>query len=69
MTHLKLKIQGMSCGHCVAAVERALGRINGVENKQVQVGSAEIDYDPQRTDTDRITAAIRDAGYQPEVAL
>jgi copper chaperone CopZ len=68
MAHLKMKIGGMTCSHCVAAVDRALARVDGVQKKQVQIGAAEIDYDPARTSTERIATAIRDEGYQPEVA-
>jgi len=63
MQHLTLKIDGMSCGHCVAHVEKALSRLDGVGVRRVEVGSAEIDYDPGRTSFARIREAIDDAGY------
>jgi len=63
MQHLTLKIDGMSCGYCVAHVEKALSRLDGVGVRRVEVGSAEIDYDPARTSFARIREAIDDAGY------
>ena len=63
MQHLTLKIDGMSCGHCVARVEKALSRLDGVYARRVEVGSAEIDYDPARTSFARIREVIEDAGY------
>jgi copper chaperone len=63
MQHLTLKIDGMSCGHCVAHVEKALSRLDGVGVRRVEIGSAEIDYDPARTPFARIREAIDDAGY------
>lgn len=63
MQHLALKIDGMSCGHCVARVEKALSKLEGVHVSRVGVGSAEIDYDPERTPFERIREAIDDAGY------
>ena len=63
MQHLTLKIDGMSCGHCVARVEKALSKLEGVHVRRVEVGSAEIDYDPTRTPFARIREAIDDAGY------
>jgi len=63
MQHLTLKIDGMSCGHCVARVEKALSKLEGVAVKRVEVGSAEIGYDPARTPFARIREAIDDAGY------
>ena len=63
MHHLTLKIDGMTCGHCVARVEKALSKLDGVHVSRVDVGSAEIDYDPARTPFASIREAIDDAGY------
>ena len=62
-----LAIEGMSCGHCVAAVKQALADVPGVADRQVAVGSAVLAIDPAaRPVSDTIAAAIeaiRDAGY------
>ena len=63
MQHLTLRIDGMSCGHCVARVEKALSRLDGVGVTRVALGSAEIVYDPARTTFARIREVIDDAGY------
>jgi copper chaperone len=63
MEHLSLKIDGMSCGHCVARVEKALKKLDGVAVQRVEVGSAEIGYDPARTSYPQIREALDDAGY------
>ena len=63
MDRIKLKIDGMSCGHCVSAVDKALKGVDGVQVEQVAVGSATVSYDPATTSTDKITEAIGDAGY------
>jgi len=63
MQQLTLKIDGMSCGHCVARVEKALAKLEGVSVIRVQVGSAEIVYDPARSPFARIREALDDAGY------
>ena len=63
MNYLTLKIDGMSCGHCVARVEKTLSKLDGVHVRRVDVGSAEIDYDPARTPFARIREAVDDAGY------
>jgi copper chaperone len=63
MEHLTLKIDGMSCGHCVARVEKALKKLDGVAVERVDVGTAEIGYDPARTTYPQILAALDDAGY------
>jgi copper chaperone len=64
METLSMEIGGMSCGHCVAAVRRALDEIPGVEVREVRVGAAELAYDPALTDPERIRAAIHAEGYQ-----
>lgn len=67
MEHLKLAIEGMSCEHCVRAVEKALDR-DGVARRSVQVGSAELDYDPNRVQPETLLAAIGEEGF-PAKAL
>jgi copper chaperone CopZ len=63
MQHLTLQIDGMTCGHCIARVEKALSRLDGVHVRRVGLGTAEIVYDPARTPFARIREAIDDAGY------
>ena len=63
MDRVKLTITGMSCGHCVSAVDKALKRMDGVQVEQVAIGSATVSYDPATTSTDKITKAIEDEGY------
>ncbi|MEW5930247.1 MAG: cation transporter [Gemmatimonadota bacterium] len=66
MESTTIGISGMSCGHCVAAVKRALEGIDGVEVREVKVGSATVDYDPQEVSAERIARAIEDEGYGVE---
>jgi copper ion binding protein len=63
MEHLTLKIDGMSCGHCVARVEKALKRLDGVNVNRVEIGSADVTYDPAKTPFATIREALDDAGY------
>ncbi len=58
-----LSIEGMSCGHCVSAVERALSEIEGVQRCEVAIGSATIGYDPDRVDNAEVDRAIEEAGF------
>jgi copper chaperone CopZ len=68
MEDLTLQIGGMSCGHCVARVQKALSTLDGVEVRNVGVGSAEMSYDPSRISPNRILEAVDAAGYEPHVA-
>ena len=63
MDHLELKIDGMTCGHCVSAVTKALKGMEGVNLEQVSVGSATVSYDPEVTSEERITGTVEDQGY------
>jgi copper chaperone len=58
-----MEIEGMSCGHCVARVEKALAALPGVTVEQVTVGSARVAIDPRQTSLEQIAQAIDDAGY------
>ena len=62
-TKLTMQISGMSCGHCVGAVTRALKGVDGVNVERVTVGNATVSYDPATTSPTTITQAIEDEGY------
>ena len=63
MGKLELEIEGMSCGHCVAAVSEALKELPGVNVEQVRIGSAELTYEPAEVSPEQIVLAVEDAGY------
>lgn len=68
MENLTLQIDGMSCGHCVARVEKALSKLEGVDVRNVEVGAAEMSYDPSRVSPDKILEAVDGLGFEPRVA-
>ncbi len=63
MTLLTLHIEGMSCGHCLNAVNRSLAGLAGVAIKSVAIGRAQVEFDPAVIDEATIVAAVKDAGY------
>jgi len=63
MNDLHLTIEGMTCEHCVRAVDGRLRKTPGVEVERVNVGSADLRYDPARMTVDQIADAIADEGY------
>lgn len=63
MTTLKLAIQGMSCSHCLNAVNKSLAGLDGVQVRSVGIGRAELEYDPEKLGPEQIMAAVADAGY------
>jgi copper chaperone len=66
MTTVTLKVEGMSCGGCVASVTRVLRALPGVSDATVslQGGTAQVTFDELRTDQTALRAAIEDAGYE-----
>lgn len=63
MASVTIGINGMSCGHCVAAVSKALATVAGVTVERVQIGSATITIDPAVGSLAAAEAAIDAAGY------
>jgi copper chaperone CopZ len=63
MVHAELRIQGMSCNHCVMHVRKKLQSIDGVDVKEVLIGSATIDYDDTKVSPEQLKAAVEQAGY------
>jgi copper chaperone len=63
MDRLTMKIDGMSCGHCVGSVTKALESLDGVDVEQVSIGEATVAYDPATTSPATITQAVEDEGY------
>ena len=56
------KIKGMSCGHCVMAVEEELNKLN-IKNKKVEIGSAKIEFDQDKVSEEDIKNSIKKSGY------
>lgn len=63
MAEAKLKIDGMSCQHCVMAVKKALGAVAGVDSSDVEIGSAIVKYDETRATQKDLEAAVEKAGF------
>ncbi|MFW6078783.1 MAG: heavy-metal-associated domain-containing protein [Gemmatimonadota bacterium] len=71
MTTTTLKIQGMSCGHCVSAVTEALKGVEGVRSADVDLegGRAVVEYDEGRATTAQLVGAVMDEGYTAEESV
>ncbi|MGZ8397706.1 MAG: heavy-metal-associated domain-containing protein [Gemmatimonadales bacterium] len=63
MRALTLHITGMTCGHCLHAVNSALVSTPGVRLESLRMGRAAVSYDEQTTDPGAIERVIADAGY------
>jgi len=63
MTDLTLTISGMSCGHCVASVSKALKGVDGVQVDDVRIGSAKLTFDESKVSAAQLAQLVTDEGY------
>ncbi len=60
-----INIKGMSCNHCVMAVMKALGEIEGIENINVNLATGEVTFEEAiPVDVSVIREKIQKAGYE-----
>ena len=67
MSTLALRIEGMTCQHCVRAVREALTELPGVSVEQVEIGKASVALDDARVEAAQVIDAVQDAGYSAHV--
>ncbi len=61
----QLKITGMTCAACAKAVEKAVGKLEGISAANVNFATEKLhlQYDDNRVSTDMIKTAVEKAGY------
>lgn len=66
LTETRLDVEGMSCGHCKAAVEGELGKLAGVERSEADFerGTVEVRHDESRVTVGDLREAVEEAGYR-----
>jgi copper chaperone CopZ len=66
MEEVQLKVLGMACAGCKAAVEAALQSLEGVFSAEVDLAAktARVSYDPSRLARKDLQEAIEKAGYK-----
>ncbi|MDG3005641.1 heavy metal translocating P-type ATPase [Paludisphaera mucosa] len=64
----EIAVRGMTCGHCVGSVTRAIEAVPGVESVVVdlEAGRAEVSVDPAVARREAVERAIHEAGYATE---
>lgn len=70
---VELKVEGMTCGHCVGSVKKALEAVGGVESVRVSLPEAKA-WVEGAPDPEALIAAVSEEGYRarlegPEVGL
>ena len=64
MQRKTVQIGGMTCGHCVEQVTKALETLKDVQVHSVQIGMASLSFDSQKNSPDVIVKAIEALGYK-----
>jgi copper chaperone CopZ len=59
-----LKIEGMSCGHCVMHVQSALEDVQGVKSAKVDLLERSAMVEGEDLIDQALRAAVADAGYK-----
>ncbi len=65
MEKVTLNVQGMSCNHCVNAVEGSVGGLTGIHTVKVNLKAATVDveFNPQQVSLEKIKETIDDQGF------
>ncbi|TFH04219.1 MAG: copper chaperone [Methanosarcina sp.] len=67
MTQETIKVEGMSCGHCVMRVKKAIEGLEGVKKVDVSLENkqAVVEFDEGKTEVEKIKAVVKETGYEP----
>ncbi|HZJ03384.1 MAG TPA: copper ion binding protein [Thermoleophilia bacterium] len=65
MTKKTYQVPDVSCGHCKASIESALGAMGGIETVDVEVDQKTVDvaFDESTITEEQIKAALAEEGY------
>ena len=63
---LTLPVEGMTCASCVARVEKALKKVEGIGEVNVNLATEKVtfSYDPSLADVSKFSKVVEDAGYK-----
>lgn len=64
MTTLTFSVPGMTCGHCTAAVESELIKIDGVTGVEIDLATKGVVVTGNGIDWPAVEDAVDEAGYE-----
>ena len=65
MTEATYSVTGMTCDHCVRAVESEVGKVTGVTSVSVDLGAGRLTLvSEEPVDPDAVRAAVEEAGFE-----
>jgi copper chaperone len=62
---ITFEVDDMTCGHCAAAITRAVKGVDSDASVEVDLDSHRVRIEPSRADEAALREAIREAGYTP----
>lgn len=63
-----IQVNGMSCGHCTAAVERALMAVDGVTAAKADLGKKNATVTLSKdVEVQKLIDAVTEAGYEASI--
>lgn len=67
--HITIPVGGMTCAACQSRVQRALGKVDGVQDATVNLmlNNATVTFDPTVVSPQELVEKIRDTGYEAEI--
>ncbi|MEH6939099.1 copper chaperone CopZ [Bacillus sp. JJ664] len=65
MENTTLHVEGMSCGHCINAIEGSVGKLNGVKQVKVNLESStvNVEFNHNEVTLATIKETIDEQGY------
>ncbi|MHB0964158.1 MAG: cation transporter, partial [Gemmatimonadaceae bacterium] len=68
-SHITIPVGGMTCAACQSRVQRALGKVDGVQdaNVNLMLNNATVTFDPTLVSPQALIDKIRDTGYEAEI--
>lgn len=69
INNITLKVEGMSCQHCVKSVKEALLSNEGVSKADVKLeeNKAYVEYDSDKVSKDDLVKSVDESGYKAKI--
>ena len=68
---ISLPVEGMTCASCVARVEKAVAKFDGISSVNVNLATEKVtfEYDPSVVDLNKLAATVEDSGYKLDLTI
>lgn len=68
---ISLPVEGMTCASCVARVEKAIEKFDGISSVNVNLASERLtfEYDPSKVNLNNLAKTVEDIGYKLDLSI